>query len=90
MEAPDCVSMCYLRNEAIHEITSIINICDTKRYAYCDVNKRVWCPFKVSHESFYMRYDFHVQGLKFDLFARCKLDITTKEILEEKEEAIGC
>lgn len=30
-----------------------------------------------------------VQGLKLDDFARGKLDITTKELLEEKEEAMA-
>jgi len=30
-----------------------------------------------------------VQGLKLDDFARSKLDITTKELLEEKEEAMA-
>lgn len=45
---------------------------------------------KQQSRSLLMRlFSFQVQGLKLDDFARGKLDITTKELLEEKEEAMA-
>lgn len=43
----------------------------------------------VGYERFYSNVSFSSQGLPISDFARSKLDLTGKELLEEREEALA-